>query len=251
MSVPVVPIIMAAASIGQGIAEGAKGRKDARNAKRLHDQIPQEDPGVRALLSATQLKQKYAENAQSRMLAYKRRIIENAGAQTAVNINRSSGTSPGVVQQGQLRSQNTTQQGLARAAADTEALGPQYFGMQAPLVSDIADRKLSLQYYPRDQAAMSSAQHGQNSINAILGAMSTLSRISPSLKGGGGGGAQKGTIGGAKNNPLTGFTPTPGPVSLQRPAQTPAAIPEADSPYQIDWSSYLGSMISNPTQRPR
>lgn len=189
---------MAALTLGKGIAEGISGKKKEKEAARLHAAIPREDPGVRSLLNDIQLRQKYAENGQSRMLAYKNRVAENAGAQTGVNMVRSAGTSPGSVQQGLLRSQANTQSSLMRAGAESEALAPQYMAMRGPLVSDMADRKLALDQYPRDQAAFTGAQKRQNAENLIWGSLGLMSHLAPTLTGGGGGG-----IGAPKTSPIT------------------------------------------------
>lgn len=189
MPFPVVPVAMAALTLGKGIAEGIGAKKKEKEAARLHAAIPREDPRVLGLLNDIQLRQKYAENGQSRMLAYKRRVAENAGAQTGVNIVRSAGTSPGGVQQGLLRSQANTQSSLMRAGAETEALAPQFMAMRSPIVSDLADRKLALDQYPRDQAAFTGAQRRQNSNDLIWGSLGLMSNLAPTLTGGGGVGA--------------------------------------------------------------
>lgn len=199
MPFPIVPVAMAALTLGKGIAEGIGAKKKEKEAARLHAAIPREDPRVLGLLNDIQLRQKYAENGQSRMLAYKNRTALNAGAQTGVNMVRSAGTSPGSVQQGLLRSEANTQSSLMRAGAETEALAPQFMAMRAPLVSDMADRKLALDQYPRDQAAFTGAQRRQNSNDLIWGSLGLMSHLAPSLTGGGGGG---GSVGAPKSSPI-------------------------------------------------
>lgn len=190
---PVLPALMLAAQIGKGIAEGGRARRLENRANAIHGQIPQVDPGVQGQLNDIRLRHAYAENGNSRMLAFKRRMIEDAGAQTGANITRAAGSAPGGVQQGLLRSQKQTQDALMGAGAQSEALAPQYLAMETPLISDIADRTLNLQSYLRDNAAFQGAQARQNSNNAITGAMGMLSMFDVNGLGSGGGATKSAT----------------------------------------------------------
>lgn len=253
MPFPVIPVIMAAASIGKGIHEGIQAKKNAKAGLAAQNAIPKEDPGVRSLLDKIQLRQKYADNGQSRMLAYKNRIADDSFGQFLTNNTRSAGTAPGTVQQGALRGLNTTLQSKMRAGAESEALGLQYIAPQTAIVSDMADRRLNLDSYPRDMAAFQEAQHRTNSNNLIWGGATLLSMLQPNITGGGMGGDQVKSVGNSmKSDPLASFAPKLGPNNLAKPLQTPAATPEPASPYEsIDWSNFLGQMISNPSQRPQ
>lgn len=184
MAFPIIPVALAAASIGKGIADDVRAGKQRKEAMRLHNAIPQEDPGVRSLLTEIAQRQKYAEFGQSAMLGAKRRMINDATEQGDVNLARSAGTSPGAAQQGILRSRVAGRGALAAAGAESENLGMGLLSMKAPLVSDIADRKLSLQTYLRDANSFQAETRQQNANNLIMGGLGVLSRLEPSFGGG-------------------------------------------------------------------
>lgn len=165
---------MAAAMIGKGIADGQKAKKERASADAANKAIPRQDPGVARHLADIKQRRQYAENGQSRLLALKRRMITNAGQQAQTNLLRGSGNAPGSAQQGLLRSQAVTQQGLSQAGAETEQLANQYLQMETPLISDMADRALSLDTYSRDSKAMQAAQTQQNSNNSISSGMGIM-----------------------------------------------------------------------------
>jgi hypothetical protein len=181
MAFPIIPVLMAAASIGKGIADDMRAGKQRKEAMRLHNAIPQEDPGVRSLLTEIGQRQKYAEFGQGAMLAAKRRMIGDSTNQADVNIAKSAGTSPGAAQQGILRNRRSAAGALAMAGAESENLGIGLLSMKAPLVQDIADRKLSMQTYARDLNSFEAATRQQNANNLIMGGMGVLSRLEPSF----------------------------------------------------------------------
>lgn len=170
----VVPAIMSAISLAKGIADNSAAKRQRAEARRLHDAIPNADPGVLDQLNQLRLRQRYAETGQSWLSNTRRQSIQDANAQTQVNLLRGSGTSPGSLQQGLLRSQVQTQNALQQAAAGDQQAAIQYMTMQTPLISDIADRTMSLQSYLRDNANFQSAQTQQNANNAITGALGTM-----------------------------------------------------------------------------
>lgn len=167
MAVPIIPIIMAAAMIGKGMADSNKAKKERSSAEAANRAISRQDPAIAAHLAEIKLKRQYAENGQSRLLALKRRMITNAGRQTQTNLLRGSGNAPGSAQQGLLRSQAMTQQGLSQAGVETEQQSLGLLNMQTPIINDMADRALSLDTYNRDSKMMQAAQTQQNSNNSI------------------------------------------------------------------------------------
>lgn len=181
----VMPLITTALSLGQGIMEGARGKRSLRAGLQAHANIPEQDPGVRAKLAELTQKAEYANNGQGRMLTYKRDAITDAGVNADLNIQRSAGDSPGGGIEAILRNRNVTAQSLARAGAESEAIGAQYTAMTVPLVSDIADRTMSLRGTLRDHHMLNAAQREQNSNGLIWGALATATRFAPSLSGGG------------------------------------------------------------------
>ena len=185
----IVPLIMAGAQIAQGIYQGSVARKKEKEAEALQGAIPAEDPGVRSMADEIRQRRINAELGQTSMLGYKRRMAEEAGRNMGDNLVRAAGSSPGATQQALLRGQNVTQDNLMRAGAETESMVPHYMAMETPLISDIADRKLSTQQNLADRQFFQSAQARQNSNNAITGALGQLSGIS--FSGGGGVGGQK------------------------------------------------------------
>ena len=177
MPAPIVPITLAAIQLGKGIADSSKAKKQSAAASAANKAIPVQDPGVVGHLNNIRMRRKYAENGTSRMLAVKRRMITNAGAQAGENLVRSAGDAPGGAQQAQLRSQAMTQDALASAGAESEAIGAQFLQMETPIVSDIADRSLSLGTYDRDQKAFTAAQTQQNSNTSIMSAFGNLAEL--------------------------------------------------------------------------
>lgn len=181
MPVPLAPIlataIPAALSIGQGLMEGGKARSSRRSANARAAAIPEVDPGVMGLLNQYRQRAAYADYGNSAMANYKRNVITNAGIQSDRNMQRSAGTAPGGAIQAMLRGRQVTARGLAAAGAESEQLGLQYQSMQAPLVSDIADRSLSLRTTMRDRDYMDAAQHEQNANGLIWGGLAMASRL--------------------------------------------------------------------------
>lgn len=169
---------MAAVQLGKAIHDGAKAKSMTAQAQRLNAAIPAVDPGVQAHLNTIRQRRLYAEAGQSRMMQYKRRMAEGAGAQAGANIVRAAGTSPGTAQTGLLRSQNQTQMALMGAGAQTEQLAPQYMAMETPLIMDQADRRLSQQLYARDLNAFQGAAMQQQANNGVAGALGVLSTLS-------------------------------------------------------------------------
>lgn len=159
------------------VAGGISGDQQKKARKKAEQEKLGDDPGMTSYLNTLRQRQAYAENGQTRMAALKRRMAEEAGAQTQANLARGAGGSSGTYIDSMLRSQNLTQRTLAQNAADTEATADRYLFAQAPLVSDMADRRLSLGTYARDVAAGQGAQAQQNqnaNLNAALGLLATM-----------------------------------------------------------------------------
>lgn len=172
---------MAAFSVGKGLVDSANAKQQQRRADSLHAQIPEADPGVLSALNNIRQMRKYAESGMTRMNAYKTQQIQNAGLQGMANQRRLAGGSPGAAQQGLARSQAATQNALMGQAAQTEAMVPQLLGMETPLVSDMADRSLSLKTYMRDAAQFRGAVQQQSANNMITGGLGILSAVEPSV----------------------------------------------------------------------
>lgn len=179
----VFPAIAMAVQLGKGIMDQQRAKRESAKADALHAAIPREDAGVVGHLNDIRLRQRYAEDGASRLLSYKKDMIEGAGQQARSNLERGAGTSPGMLQQGLLRSQRQTQGALAQAGAESEALVPQYLNMQTPLIADIADRKLSLDSYLRDKSFFQGAQSQQNANTAFTGLMGLVSQLDPKADG--------------------------------------------------------------------
>lgn len=171
----VIPAIMMAAQIGKGLLDQGRANRQSARADALNAAIPHADPGVQNQLNMIRMRQRYAETGQSRIADFKRQMALDANEQAQSNLLRGAGTSPGALQQGMLRSQDQTQRALMQAGAESEQVAPQYMQMQTPLISDIADRTLSLQAYLRDKTAFQAAQTQQNANNAFTGAMGLAS----------------------------------------------------------------------------
>lgn len=171
----IIPAALAAGQMIWGGIQGGKAKRKSAEADRLHRQIPQQDPGMAGFLNDLRMKQRYAETGQSRIANLDRQEIRDANEQTQTNLLRGAGTSPGALQQGLLRSNNQTQRALAQVGARSEAAAGQYMQMQAPLISDIADRTLSLQTYLRDRTAFEGAAQQQQANNAIAGGLGLAS----------------------------------------------------------------------------
>ena len=180
---PIVPLAMMALQLGKGLIDNSAAKKQQAKADSLAGAIPRVDPGVQNHLNDLRMRTRYAETGMSKIAAYKKQTAENAGAQTATNLLRGAGTSPGALQQGLLRNEDRTQDALMRGGAESEAQAGQYFAMQTPLISDIADRGLSLDTYARDKASFTAAQTQQNANNALTGVMGLGSMLDPKLSG--------------------------------------------------------------------
>lgn len=231
MPVPVAPLITTALALGQGLMQASKGKSATRTGLGQHAAIPGVDPAVGSLIAELELKSKYADAGQSRMLGYKRNMITNAGVQGDNNLSRVAGSSPGSALEAMLRNRNVTAQSLARAGAESEGLGASYTAMRAPLVQDMADRKLSLSTYLRDYNMMKGAQHTQNANNAFSGTMGILSQLDLGSLGKAGGGGGGGGM----------FTP---PMSAGN--GLPAAPGIGGDAMEWDWSQPPGNAFSLP-----
>ena len=179
MPVPFIPIALAAASIGKGIFDAAQGNKQMRRAEQLHAQIPEQDPGVSGALANVRQMRKYVESGMTRMNAYSNRQINNSTGQAMANQRRLAGASPGAAQQGMLRAQATGQNALMGVGARNEQMAGQLLGMETPLVSDMADRSLSLRTYLRDLNQFRGATRTQQGNNMFTGAMGIIAGVDP------------------------------------------------------------------------
>lgn len=182
MGAGIAAAVAAVASIGYGVYQGEQAKKEQKKAEAAY--VEKEDAQQRALLNALRQRQRYAEAGASRMSALKKRMAEESGAQAQANIARGAGGSSGGYIDALLRSQNITQRQLMQGAAETEATADRYLMAQAPIVSDMADRRLSLQTYARDVASGRAAALRQSSEQNI---MAGISMGASGMKGIGGG----------------------------------------------------------------
>lgn len=173
----VVPLLMAGVSAYQAIHQNNIQKKEGAKADAAQGAIPMEDPGVRSLADEIRQQRINAQNGQSPMLSYQRRMIDENSRNIGNNAVRAAGSAPGATQQALLRTGQVAQGALAGAGAQAAQQGMQLFGLETPLIQDMADRKLSQQLYSRDSAAFRSAQAGQNSNNAVSSAIGALSGI--------------------------------------------------------------------------
>lgn len=173
----IVPLIMAGVSVYQAIHQSSVAKKEQKKADAAQAAIQQEDPGVRSLADEIRQQRINTQNGQSPMLSYQRRMIGENSRNIGNNAVRAAGSAPGATQQALLRTGQVEQASLAGAGAQAAQQGMQLFGLQTPLIQDMADRKLALQSYPRDAATFRSAQAQQNSNNAWSSAIGSLSGI--------------------------------------------------------------------------
>lgn len=172
-----VPLITAAVGAGVAIWQTEEAKKQARKAEQARSRVESEDAGMRGLLNSLKQRQMYAEAGATKMSALKRRLAEESGAQTQANLARGAGGSGGGYIDSVLRSQNLTQRSLMQGAAETEQTADRYLQMQAPIVSDMADRRLSMQIGERDTLAGQSAaaqQNASSNVNAALGLLASM-----------------------------------------------------------------------------
>lgn len=181
-----------AAAIGAGVAiyqvihQANVAKREQKKADAAQAAIQQEDARVRSLADEIRQNRLNAERGQTAMLSYQRRMIGENSRNIGNNAARAAGSAPGATQQALLRTGQVEQASLAGAGAQTTQQGMQLFGLQTPLIQDMADRKLALQSYPRDAATFRSAQAQQNSNNAWSSAIGSLSGIKFDGMGGGG-----------------------------------------------------------------
>lgn len=285
---PILPIVMAGASLVKGIVDGGRAGRMEKDAQDAARRVQRDDPGMTKLLQEIGDRQRYAENGTSKMMAYKRGLIQDSQNAYQQGVFQSSGGNAGAVVDSLLAGQGLSNRSKLQAAAETEQLAPQYLAMKQPIVSDQADRRLSLQLYDRDTASARAARARSDSNRNIYGAIAMLgsvdwsgsapsTRSSPGMMGDrvkaikmADGRVDTGKLednpsdyGEAfrnyQNPPPVAQAPIAGPVAepglLDRSAapgnnMVPyAQSTQADAP-AIDWSNLLGGMISNPSQRP-
>ena len=180
-----IPIIMAAASLGKGIFDSVKAGKMERKADALAAQIPMEDKGIRGYLDELRTQRQYAMSGATKMMAFKRRMIEDSQKSINSNLLRSAGGSSGGLMQGLLASGNIAQRNLMGAAAQSEQQGLQLLGMEGPVISDMSDRRLSLQTYARDVANARAAARRQDANSNIMGSLGAITSMDMGGFGGG------------------------------------------------------------------
>ena len=211
-----------AAAIGAGVAiyqaihQANAAKKEQKKADAAQAAIQQEDVRVRSLADEIRQNRLNAERGQTAMLSYQRRMIGENSRNIGNNAVRAAGSAPGATQQALLRTGQVEQASLAGAGAQAAQQGMQLFGLQTPLIQDMADRKLALQSYPRDAATFRSAQAQQNSNNAWSSAIGSLSRIK--FNGMGGAGAKSSTAPFDANSAISANTyasPNSAPVGAQ------------------------------------
>lgn len=253
---PILPIVMAGASLVKGIVDGGRAGRMEKDAQDAARRVQRDDPGMTKLLQEIGDRQRYAENGTSKMMAYKRGLIQDSQNAYQQGVFQSSGGNAGAVVDSLLAGQGLSNRSKLQAAAETEQLAPQYLAMKQPIVSDQADRRLSLQLYDRDTASARAARARSDSNRNIYGAMAMLGGVDWS-----------GSAPSTRSAPAAPASTTP-PAVAQEPIANPVAEPgflerspiapgtipyeqpaQAETP-AIDWSSLLGGMISNPSQRP-
>jgi hypothetical protein len=173
----IIGAVAAVGSAAYGVYQSEQAKSEQKKAKSAL--FEKEDAQQRALLNSLRQRQRYAEAGASRMSALKKRMLEESGAQTQANIARGVGGSSGGYIDALLRSQNITQRQQMQGAAETEETADRYLMSQAPIVSDMADRRLSLQTYARDVASGRAAalqQGGDRNIMAGVGMLAGMAK---------------------------------------------------------------------------
>lgn len=167
-------------AVAGGIIGGVQGGEleaKKREAEKLAKAIPLVDPDTQKYLDDMRFRRRALEAGTSSLFNPARRSIEQAQAQTNANLARTTGGSTGTLIDALLRGQTRTNTAMAQVGGEQRALANQFFMAEQPILAGMADRRLRLQSYNRDLAAMQAAtmqQSQQMNTNAALATLPNL-----------------------------------------------------------------------------
>ena len=168
-----------------GALQGNEAKKAREKAERAAAEIPREDPAIAGYLGDMRRHRRHLLAGTGSLFQAQRRAIDQAQAQTGANLARTTGGSTGTLIDALLRSQTQTDRSINEAFGYQQGLAADALTAQLPVISDMADRRLSLGLYGRDLAMMRAATLEQaNNANfsgglANLGSMGSLTQGAP------------------------------------------------------------------------
>ena len=159
-----------------GVQSGETAAKQ-REYEKLAKSIPLVDPGTQKYLNDLRFRRQALEAGTSSLFSSQRRAVEQAQAQTDANLARTTGGSTGTLIDALLRSQTRTNTAMEQIGGAQRQMANQFLMAEAPIIADMADRRLRLQSYARDVAMTQAAtmqQQQQLNTNAALATLPNL-----------------------------------------------------------------------------
>lgn len=160
-----------------GGVQGSEADKKQREYERLAKEIPLVDPGTQRFLNDLRFRRNALEAGTSSLFSGQRRNVEQAQAQTGANLARTTGGSTGTLIDALLRSQSRTNTAMEQIGGAQRQMANEFLMAEAPIIADMADRRLRLQSYSRDMANLQAAtaqQQQQLNTNAALATLPDL-----------------------------------------------------------------------------
>lgn len=219
------PYGMAIGAIAGGIYGGIQGneaKKAREKAERAAAEIPREDPAMASYLGDMRRHRRHLLAGTGSLFQAQRRAIDQAQAQTGANLARTTGGSTGTLIDALLRSQTQTDRSINEAFGYQQGLAADALTSQLPVITDMADRRLSLGLYGRDLAMMRAATLEQANNANFSGGLANLSSM---------GSLTQGSPKTTQTTPASVYNPSPAPASLTAAAPTTTPSPYRPSYY--------------------
>lgn len=202
-----------------GYAQDEKAEQAKAEAEKLAKSVPNVDPRMLSHLQDIELKQKYLAAGTSSEFQIGKRNIDQINATTGSNLARTTGGNSAALIDALLGSERQADSKLNELTSDLATQGIGMTNMKTPIISDMADRTLSLQLASADRAASYAAElqrDNQANMYAGISAMPSINKGSRDL------------------DPATmdAYTaPQRQPVGYQQPAQQYGPYPKFDPTY--------------------
>lgn len=213
-----------------GALSGQNADKKRMAAKRATDAIPMTDPEEAAHLARVRRLEQHQAAGTDASSAYATRGVRNALGQTQANILRAGGGNAAANMQGLLSAQNSANnavQGIGAAAGQRAA---QTLGYEGGLIGNMAERRLRLGEFRRNQAIAESVNADQNVNNLLSAGLGLLPQMELSRR------PQFASMTPRSNSPFSAWRNAP-PTAVPMPqvdnyAMVPGSVQEPTSAWE-------------------
>lgn len=160
-----------------GYAQDEKAEQAKAEAEKLAKSVPNVDPRMLSHLQDIELKQKYLAAGTSSEFQIGKRNIDQINATTGSNLARTTGGNSAALIDALLGSERQADSKLNELTSDLATQGIGMMNMKTPIISDMADRTLSLQLASADRAASYAAELQRDNQANMYAGISALPSI--------------------------------------------------------------------------